>query len=305
MSPNTLAVLLALATPTAGFGASQSRPLIGATATRRASAAPVSALPPISAVAAACVAPTCLGFWRSGYAVSYAYGGAMAAGGWLMLPREGLAAWHAAAYLAYGLRLCAFLAYRQLALPASVHQMVARAASPSERLRRAPVVLGCALLYYCMLAPLRVTASVGAAASAPAAAAVGVMWAGLAVAALGDAVKSAVKAREGYGYAALASNHLVRAFPFSLLRHPNYTGEFVGWGASFAAAVLSAVSASAVRAHLAWLVTSAIGTVGIMFVLMEAAGGLEKKQRAKYAGRAEYEEWIKGSWAGPVLAKAE
>ena len=50
--------------------------------------------------------------------------------------------------------------------------------------------------------------------------------------------------------------------------------------------------------------TAAVGTAGIAYVLMEAAGGLEKKQKGKYGGTAQYEEWVKGSWAGPVLAKA-
>ena len=28
----------------------------------------------------------------------------------------------------------------------------------------------------------------------------------------------------------------------------------------------------------------------------------EKKQREKYGGTPEYEEWVKGSWAGPMVA---
>ena len=33
--------------------------------------------------------------------------------------------------------------------------------------------------------------------------------------------------------------------------------------------------------------------------LGEAAVGLEKKQKEKYGGTAEYEAWCKTSWAGP------
>ena len=43
--------------------------------------APVAALPGV----AAATLPTCLGFWKTGYAVSYGYGGAMLAAGALTL----------------------------------------------------------------------------------------------------------------------------------------------------------------------------------------------------------------------------
>ena len=33
----------------------------------------------------------------------------------------------------------------------------------------------------------------------------------------------------------------------------------------------------------------------------EAAVGLEKKQKEKYGGTPEYENWVKGSWSGPVF----
>ena len=37
----------------------------------------------------------------------------------------------------------------------------------------------------------------------------------------------------------------------------------------------------------------------------EAAGSLEKKQKERYGGKAEYEAWVGSSWAGPVLPKKE
>jgi hypothetical protein len=43
-------------------------------------------LPAIGVCVAACTIPTMLGFWRSEYGVSYAYGTAMALSGLLMLP---------------------------------------------------------------------------------------------------------------------------------------------------------------------------------------------------------------------------
>jgi steroid 5-alpha reductase family enzyme len=298
-------LVLCLAAPAAGFVAPAKRCHHTAQSTPFRSSTPTAALPGIPALAAACVGPACLGYWKNGYAVSYAYGGAMAAGAYLILPHANdLALAHAAAFIFYGVRLCLFLLYREIALSESVHQMVHRPADLAVRLKRTPVVLGCAFLYICMLAPLRVTASVGAPATGPAAVAVKLMFTGFGVAALGDLVKSMVKARNSYGFEALARNELVTAFPFNLLRHPNYTGEFVGWTASFAAAVLAAAaSPGGIRSSLGWLLTSAVGTAGIQYVLAEAAGGLEKKQRAKYAAKPEYAAWIANSWAGPVLDK--
>ena len=43
--------------------------------------------------------------------------------------------------------------------------------------------------------------------------------------------------------------------------------------------------------------------MGILFVLAgEATAGLEKKQKEKYGGDPKYEAWVKGSWAGPMIA---
>jgi len=120
-------------------------------------------------------------------------------------------------------------------------------------------------------------------------------YAGFGLAALGDTWKSFVKATRG--------DVLVTSGPFKFLRHPNYTGEMLGWTASFAAAVLAAAkSRGGLKAHAAWLAVSAVGTLGIYGVLAgEAVLGLEKAQRAKYGGTPEYEAWVSTSWAGPSL----
>ena len=81
-------------------------------------AAPVLALPSTAALAAASTIPTLLGFWKSEYGVSYAYGFAMAAAGAIHLANPSpLAVAHAAVVLAYGARLNLFLLYRELAIP--------------------------------------------------------------------------------------------------------------------------------------------------------------------------------------------
>ena len=226
----------------------------------------------------------------------------MLASGALMLPCSGLTVLgraHAFALMFYGMRLNLFLLYRELSLPVEVHQMKARDATLAERFKRAPVILGCSLLYFCMAAPLRLTAL-----STPdpaASAAIALAFFGFAVAALGDAWKTVVKSRKG-------GDFLVTTGPFRWLRHPNYTGECFGWTASFAAACLIAAARGMAfsRRMTPWLLASALGWVGILFVLAgEATGGLEKKQRDKYAGSArhgdKYAAWLKGSWSGPMI----
>jgi hypothetical protein len=89
------------------------------------------------------------------------------------------------------------------------------------------------------------------------------------------------------------------------------SGELVLWGASAAAALTSAPAALAsgalgVWALAGWLVATALGYAGIGFVLVNAASGLERKQREKYAGRGgEYEAWVAASTAGPTWPAKE
>merc|ERR1712032_1571013 len=222
---------------------------------RRVHGVPATVLPSPAVVAAACTLPTCTGFWKTGYAVSYGYGGAMLASGALTLPHAtGLAKAHALIIALYGIRLILFLLYREVSLPEAVHQMRRRDASVPERLKRAPVILGCSFLYFCMAAPLRITTacSVLFRSGAPAAVAVVLVYLGFGVAAVGDLVKSWVKARQG-------ADTLVTVGPFRRLRHPNYTGEVFGWTASFAAACLAVASAGSLRNLAAWLAIAACG----------------------------------------------
>ena len=71
------------------------------------------------------------------------------------------------------------------------------------------------------------------------------------------------------------------------------------------AAALVAVSEGAAfaRSVAPWLLCSALGWVGILFVLAgEATAGLERKQRERYGGDPKYEAWVESTWAGPTLA---
>jgi steroid 5-alpha reductase family enzyme len=118
-------------------------------------------------------------------------------------------------FILYGLRLSAFLMYREINIPD-----IFRRESKGNPVARLPTILGCSLLYLAMAAPLRLASQAGAfSPSSQLAAYAGLflMYAGWAVAAIGDYQKTAYKAQNGNG--------LVTQGLFSVLRHPNYTGE--------------------------------------------------------------------------------
>eukprot|EP00966_Prymnesium_polylepis_P241254 5579085-Prymnesium_polylepis.1 len=156
-----------------------------------------------------------------------------------------------------------------------------------------------------MAAPLRVTALASPVAPAgvtAVAAAISLAFVGFGVAAAGDTVKTVVKARRG-------ADFLVTTGIFKRLRHPNYTGECFGWSASFAASIIAVASggigAGELRRLLPWLLSGALGWVGILGVLAgEATAGLERKQKDRYGGTPEYDAWVKGSWSGPMFSSS-
>lgn len=273
---------------------------------RGPNASPVTttmALPSPAMYTALCVLPTCLGFWKSEYGVSYAYGGSLA-----LIATHALfigepltstvAKAHAILLLCYGVRLCLFLLFRELTVPRfrEFKEVIEeKAKARGSRLSRTPFVLGCSFLYAGLAAPMLLTASADP--SPMACYLLGVAFVGWALAAVGDAQKYVLKARLGEG--ALVTNGL-----FAFLRHPNYTGEMFMWTASFLAGALNAARPSALalfpsRASL--LAIALLGWVGIMFVLMQAGRNLQARQEARYTGLVEYEEWKAASWGGITL----
>ena len=246
-------------------------------------------LPTVPELALAAGVPTALGLWRTGFAVSYGYGGAIAASAYLYLQKtSGVAKLHATALAFYGIRLCAYLLLR--GATTEMRPIKAKAASVADRLKRLPLLAGCASLYAFLAAPLRVTAA-GRATDAVELL-VKASFVSFGVAAVADAWKYVAKQLNG-------KDHLVTGGPFFLFRHPNYTFEVLGWLLSFAAAVSAAAPVSK---HVPALACSALGAFGIYGVLAgEAASGLEKKQREKYGDSPEYEKWVARTWAGPML----
>lgn len=251
-----------------------------------------------------------------------------------LLPAS-LPAFHATSVLFYGLRLDAFLLYRELFLPrfrAMRERIERRAQRQGGRFSRTPFLISCAFLYLCMACPLLVTArtcgGVGMGTEW------GSMWkamrpsdgpvpileqsvrlsvilalAGFLLGALGDLNKTIGKALGG-------EDALVTWGVFRFLRHPNYTGEAIGWTASCLAGFL-AVAREAARVGWAgggrelwkgmapYLAMSAMGAVGISFVLATATTGLEYRQKEKYGDTDQYKKWVKRSWVGFKMDPAQ
>lgn len=125
---------------------------------------------------------------------------------------------HALVLALYGFRLNAFLLYRELTIDRFkkfVEKIEDKANTKGGRLSRVPFILSCGFLYFCMAAPLFITAQ-----APPSEASLfltALAWGGFGVAAMGDLIKTEVKGKEG-------EDTLVTSGPFSILRHPNYTG---------------------------------------------------------------------------------
>jgi len=263
-----------------------------------------AALPAIGQFAAASFLPTCLGLWRTGYAVSYGYGASMLLSGLLQLLafRGTIQAslslqLHSALYIFYGVRLCLFLLHREIRFPVEIHQMTRRDASLSERLKRLPVIIGCSVLYFCMAAgPMRSLALADPKSNILTLGTLSVGFAGFLLAAVGDWYKAKTKARDG-------PQKLVTTGPFRYFRHPNYTGEMIGWTCLCVLLPMMSIGGN-IRRVIPWLAASVVGWAGMVFAVLigEATVGLEKKQKEKYGGTPEYEEWIKSSWSGPMFS---
>lgn len=274
------------------------------------------AVPPLKAVLLASFIPSLLGYYKSEYGVSYAYGTAMATTAYMVLKNKGLcctnptiAGIHALAVFFYGIRLNLFLLYREVTIPAFREfreRIEERAKSRGGRIKRTPFILSCAALYVCMTAPILATCRVPAlcqeaffSLSGSGGAfklnairfLVGTTWFGFLLGAVGDLTKTWVKNDKG-------KDHLVTSGVFRWFRHPNYTGETIAWTSSALAACVMMPSWGGVAASL-------IGALGIDFILVQAATNLEKRQKEKYGESKEYKSWTSGSWAGITKSAEE
>jgi protein-S-isoprenylcysteine O-methyltransferase Ste14 len=232
---------------------------------------------------------------------------------------------HALATVFYGIRLNIFLLFREVYIPRFRHMRErieerrnAKDGSDgsfiSNLVARTPFILSCALLYAGLIMPpyssgmlfhlgMIPTVECSSVALHIYKALVSMTWLGFSIGALGDLNKTLVKAYKG-------ADHLVTSGIFKVLRHPNYTGEVIGWTSSFLASIVAVIAAikqfgiaslSKETIFLKLVLPHSLGLmgfIGIVFVLSAATLNLEKRQEEKYSALEEYREWIKTSWKG-------
>eukprot|EP00985_Skeletonema_marinoi_P008416 scaffold3803_cov105-Skeletonema_marinoi.AAC.4 len=242
-----------------------------------------------------------------------------------LLPAS-LPAFHAFALFFYGTRLDLFLLYRELCLPrfrAMRERIEDRAKKQGSRLKRTPFLLSCTFLYFCMVCPALVTTKLCEGMSMSCAVGLGgglasfleqslrlsviLALSGFLLGAVGDLNKSIGKMLKG-------EDTLITGGIFRFFRHPNYTGEVIGWSSSclaaFLAVALKAVTDTSSNGGLhiwksmaGFLSLSVMGVTGISFVLGTATAGLEFRQQEKYGDSEEYKQWVKKSWVGFKMGK--
>jgi len=261
-----------------------------------------------------------MGFGKSEWTVSYGYGFATALSGLSMLLKQQqagtpwtVASAQAAALVFYGFRLNAFLFLRNRLSPTyrAIGEQIEEKASERypTRLDRAPFVLSCGLLYYGLYLPVLLTTLFASDAVALNAAGVagitamrllvGLQWFGYLLAALGDATKSWVKASEKNG------KFLVTSGILSVLRHPNFTGEIVSWTCNALCGSLAGAYLLRSRFSLSVLGNlglSALGSAGMVFVLLRATSNLENRQKEEHGETEKYKRWVASTWCGWKLS---
>jgi protein-S-isoprenylcysteine O-methyltransferase Ste14 len=262
--------------------------------------------------------PPLLGLYKSEWGVSYGYGLAIAmsaASVWYRTaasPLNPIIVYQAAALVFFGLRLNTFILIRtrlSQRIQDFQKKIEERAVARGGRAKRLPYLLSVGLLYYGLVCPLILTSQLPKAAL-PAVSLnimkilVGGQWLGYLTAALADLTKTYMKRKNK------DERFLVTQGIFSLVRHPNYSGEIFAWtcnalcGSLAGAYLLSAVSPFSLSV-IAKMATMALGWVGIVFVLLRSTTNLEKKQQEEYGDSTKYQEWVDSTWSGWTMPEVD
>ncbi|KAG7353255.1 DUF1295 domain containing protein [Nitzschia inconspicua] len=261
--------------------------------------------------------PPATGFVKSEWTVSYGYGFATSLSALSLLMRTAITPDNpifpvqATALIFYGLRLNAFLYVRNRVssrMQEFQKNMEERAAARGSRLSRAPTVLGCGFLYFALYTPLLLTSMISGSDVVPPVSLLAMkglaalQWCGFLMGAVADSTKTYVKKMEK------DENFLVTSGIFSLLRHPNYTGEIIAWTCNF---LLGTIAGSYLLRNkfsgkiLGYLGLNWIGWVGIVFVLLGATGNLEERQKSSYGNTEKYKKWVDSTWSGWYFPKTK
>jgi len=207
-----------------------------------------------------------------------------------------------------GIRVVVFLLYRELCtqnMKESVKEIEVKTAERWSRPERTLFLVLCASLYFGLCAPLLLTCHMATTKAVvlpkfvltTAKTMVGLMWGGFVFAAVGDFNKSIVKAIKG-------EYHLVTGGLYALCRHPNYTGDLVGWTSNGILAVLAGgvllgtEGAMPILKLIGYVTASVLGVLLLDFVLLGATNRLEKHQKETHGDSERYKAWVEKTWTG-------
>lgn len=185
---------------------------------------------------------------------------------------------------AHGVRLASYLFSRQMRgdMPkrARPHERDRdREVSPGERLRRLPLIAGCAALYSCITSPvLFATSHPVSRAEAVQWAGVALQWSGVLLAAAADWQKSAYKLKH-------SAAHWVDQGLYTRVRHPNYLGELMVWTGAYL------VGAPSFQGGGEWA-TATLGLLSVWATMLHSTRHLEAKQRDRYGSQEAYHRYV-------------
>jgi steroid 5-alpha reductase family enzyme len=182
-------------------------------------------------------------------------------------------------FIAYGLRLGGYLAYRELRSSSYNSKMKTEIKSGDDvsMVAKCGIWLSAALLYACQTSPVAFRLANGSGTDALLVIGMCVSAVGLVVETMADLQKTAAKKAN--------PKRFVDTGLFRIVRCPNYFGEMLFWTGVFVGGV------TACSGPLQWVV-AILGYVGIIYVMFSGARRLEERQNRTYRNDLEYQRYV-------------
>lgn len=232
----------------------------------------------------AAMAISAIGFKNYVWFISLGYGFSIAGEGILMLALYGKqltlgTILCCALFIAYGLRLGGYLAFRELRSSSYKKNMKGEIKEGSSVPFGVKIAIWvtCALLYVTQVSGVFYRLHNAAADNVAVYIGAGVMLLGLALESAADLQKNAAKKKN--------PKRFVDTGLYRIVRCPNYLGEMIFW----TGVVISAIGGAS---HWGQWVVIAVGYIGIIFVMFSGARRLELRQDKNYGSDPEYQKYV-------------
>ena len=226
-----------------------------------------------------------VGFKKYVWFISIGYGFAVAAIGAALLiaARDQLTAGTTCAcalFIAYGLRLGGYLAFRELRSSSYNSKMKTEIKSGDDMsmVAKCAIWASAALLYACQTSPVTFRLANGSGTDALLVVGLCISVVGLIVETAADLQKNAAKK--------VNPRRFVDTGLFRIVRCPNYFGEMLFWTGVFVGGI------TIYSGPLQWIV-ALIGYLGIIYVMFGGARRLEIRQNRSYGNDPEYRRYVK------------